>query len=83
MVDRSIKEGTVVNIDNTQIIFEEKTSLGSKTPIRLSTIWKIIYSNGFEEVFNQPLPENLIVSGNSSDVSSAPKEGLISKSSKK
>ncbi|SEG34371.1 hypothetical protein [Algoriphagus boritolerans] len=82
MVDRSIKEGTVVNIDNTQIIFEEKTSLGSKTPIRLSTIWKIIYSNGFEEVFNQPLPENLIVSGNSSDVSSAPKEGLISKSSK-
>lgn len=77
MVDRSIKEGTVISIDETQIVFEDKISPGSKTPIRLSTIWKIIYSNGFEEVFNQPLPENLIVTGNSKEISSASKEELI------
>lgn len=82
MVDRSIKEGTVVNIDNTQIIFEEKINPGSKTPIRLSTIWKIIYSNGFEEVFNQPLPENLIINSNSKEVAAASSGGLISKISK-
>jgi len=71
MVDRSVKEGVVASIDDTQIIFEEKTSSGSKTPIPLFTIWKMIYSNGFEEEFNQPLPENLIVTSNSKEFSSA------------
>lgn len=62
MVDRSIKEGSVISIDESQIIFEEKSNPGTRVPIRLAIIWKIIYSNGFEEVFNQPLPENLVIS---------------------
>jgi hypothetical protein len=82
MVDRSIKEGNVVNIDNSQIIFEEKTNPGSKTPIRLATIWKIIYSNGFEEIFNQPLPENLVISSKSKEVTAPSSEGFISNISK-
>lgn len=62
LVDRTVKEGSVIRIEDTQISFEDKNTPGIRTAIRRATIWKIIYSNGFEEVFNQPLPENLIAS---------------------
>jgi hypothetical protein len=60
LVDRTVKEGSVIRIEDTQISFEDKNTPGIRTAIRIATIWKIIYSNGFEEVFNQPLPENLV-----------------------
>lgn len=55
LVDRSVKEGTVNRIENTHIVFEDRSTPGTRTAIRRSTIWKILYSNGFEEFFNQPL----------------------------
>ncbi len=62
LVDRSIKDGKVIKIDETQIIFEDNAKPGMESSLRLSIIWKIIYSNGFEEVFNQPLPESVVIS---------------------
>lgn len=61
MVDRSIKEGTIISIDDNLVTFQEKSNAENRTTIRIATIWKIIYSNGFEEQFNSPLPENLLV----------------------
>lgn len=62
LVDRTVKEGTVKNIDEYQITLEEKGKPDIIETIRLSIIWKIIYSNGYEEIFNSPLPEDLISS---------------------
>jgi hypothetical protein len=55
LVDRSVKEGSVVRIEGTHVAFEDKNTPGIRTAIRRTTIWKILYSNGFEEFFNQPL----------------------------
>ncbi|GHB29426.1 hypothetical protein [Mongoliitalea lutea] len=65
LVDKTKKIGIVKSIDEFQIIFQEKDNQ-EKTTIRLSIIWKILYSNGYEEVFNNPLPEDLIPSENGS-----------------
>jgi hypothetical protein len=60
LVDKTIIEANIVEISELSVFYHEVSGSDSIKSTRLSSVWKIRYSNGFEDVFNEVIPDEVV-----------------------